>query len=174
MNDETLTLYYYNDGLTADERRRVERALCEEPELSLRYAKLCEELDALGNLQLRAPEAHVRQRWHDSIERAARSGQRGAAKSWPAFNFRSFAFGMLVAVALIAGVRIGVIVSDQSVAPPAVADRGDNTNSPPSSFARGIRTYLRDSQDFITDLPVDAATDRRLVVARSSGRCRGE
>jgi hypothetical protein len=172
MNDETLTLYYYNDGLTAGDRRRIEHALCEEATLRLRYAKLCEELDALGNIEPHAPGAHVTQRWHDSIERAARSGQRAAGKSWRVFSFRSFAFGIAVAVALAAGIRIGVIVGIQGALPPAVANRIDSTDTLAPSFARGIKMYLRDSQEFIADLPVDAATERSVLVARIVGQNR--
>ena len=47
MNDDTLTLYFYNDGLTETERRDVERALADNPEIKSRYARICRELDVL-------------------------------------------------------------------------------------------------------------------------------
>ena len=72
MNDDTLTLYYYNDGLTDEQRRDVETALQTDELLKARYETLCRQLQLLSEVDnVRAtPDMHAR--WHDSIERAAK------------------------------------------------------------------------------------------------------
>ncbi len=45
ITEDTLTLYYYEDGLTAAERRDVEAALSADPELAERFRALCSELE---------------------------------------------------------------------------------------------------------------------------------
>ena len=45
INEETLTLYYYDDGLGGSERRKIEAALQSDAELAASYANLCRELE---------------------------------------------------------------------------------------------------------------------------------
>ena len=71
MNEETLTLYYYNDGLSDAERRDVESALAADPELARQYQALCRQLDGLADVEAQRAPAHLVERWHDIIDRAA-------------------------------------------------------------------------------------------------------
>ena len=45
MNDDTLILYYYDDGLTDKEKADIAAALEADSELAARYAELCRDLD---------------------------------------------------------------------------------------------------------------------------------
>ena len=72
INEETLTLYYYDDGLSGSERRKIEAALQSNAELAAGYAKLCRELEQWREAEADPAPAHLKQRWHDSIDRAAR------------------------------------------------------------------------------------------------------
>lgn len=71
ISEETLTLYYYEDGLRGSERRAIEQALQADDVLAARYADLCRQLDGWRDLPEAAAPAHMVQRWHDTIERAA-------------------------------------------------------------------------------------------------------
>ena len=41
MNEDTLILYYYNDGLSKAERREVEAAIHSDPAVAARFDELC-------------------------------------------------------------------------------------------------------------------------------------
>ena len=47
MNDETLILYYYEDGLDEAGRARVAAELARDPALAERYRALCRSLEHL-------------------------------------------------------------------------------------------------------------------------------
>ena len=71
MNDDTLVLYYYNDGLTDRERQQVELAINTDTAVATQYQALCRQLDDMSEPDARAVPSHTLQRWHDSIDRAA-------------------------------------------------------------------------------------------------------
>ena len=169
ISEETLTLYYYDDGLTASERREVQAALREDAELAARYQEIRRQLDDWREpYDLEAP-AHLVQRWHDSIGQAARAERTTSPKQDSPFHFLSFAWGAAITAALAIGIGIGVYLSGgNSISPP---DGGMQANTPriqdaviPASFTRGLQVYLQDSQDEITRLPVDAAAERALLL----------
>jgi anti-sigma factor RsiW len=62
MNDDTLVLYYYNDGLSDRERRQVEAALNSDPAVAARYEALCRQLNDMVDPALHAVPAHTLQR----------------------------------------------------------------------------------------------------------------
>jgi len=72
MNEDNLILYYYNDGLSEDERRQVEAAIHSDGAVAARYDALCRELNGLAETDTPAVPAHTVQRWHDAIDREAR------------------------------------------------------------------------------------------------------
>ena len=57
ITEDTLTLYYFNDGLTAAERHEVEQALGADAKLAELYSSLCSDLDGLADLPV--PDAPV-------------------------------------------------------------------------------------------------------------------
>jgi len=167
INEETLTLYFYDDGLSAGERRAVEMALADDAELAARYAALCRQLEHWREPDTTKAPSHVVQRWHDSIDRAARAEQAEPKKAGGPLHFMSFFWGAAMTTALAVG--IGVYFSaDRSIDPPVddlrVSAPADGSMSVPASFTRGLQVYLQDSQSEIVGLPLDAGADRSLLV----------
>ena len=80
IDEKTLTLYYYGDGLSDSERRRVEKAIREDDLLAARYATLSGELDGLREaVDIPAPE-HLKHQWHELIEQQDKQTERWRAE----------------------------------------------------------------------------------------------
>ncbi len=169
INEETLTLFYYDDGLSENERRKVERALREDAVLAARYADLSRQLEQWSKPEgLIAPPDSV-QRWHDSIDHAARAEQRAEQyKASPPVHFMSFFWGAAVTAALAIGIGIGFWFSSPAPVvnnPDYRVDAGPNVQnqSAPVSFSRGLQLHLQESQWGIASLPVDDDAQRALL-----------
>lgn len=161
MNDDTLLLYYYNDGLSSRERRRVEASINANPEIAAQYEALCQQLNAMDDPELHAVPSHTVQRWHDSVDRAAQQDFVSQGQLSRPFNLFSFAWGAAFAATLAIGIGIGVYFS----APPITAPIGVAENlSTPAAFTRGVSMYLRDTHQDLAELPVGAAADRTTLV----------
>ncbi len=168
INEETLTLYFYDDGLSADERRDVEIALDDNAELAAQYRALCRQFEQWQEQDAAKAPAHLVQRWHDSIDRAARAEQVEPKKSSEPMHFMSFFWGAAVTAALAVGIGIGVYFSAETSTSPPVDDLrvivpADERISVPASFTRGLQVYLRDSQSELVQLPLDSGVDRSLL-----------
>jgi hypothetical protein len=155
MNDDTLILYYYNDGLTDEERRQVETALAADSELAARFDALGKDLEAAAELEPVELPPHVRQRMHDSIDRIARPVLVNPQKPARTVSFLSFAWGAAITAALAVGIGIGVFLSAPDVMP--VAGSGD-------PFTRGMQVYLQDARREISAMPADATADRTRLI----------
>ena len=165
MNDDTLTLYYYKDGLSESERQRVANALATDASVAKRYQALCGDLEGLVDADIGTPPADMVQRWHDGLDRAAgietQTAPRRAVHSW------SFLLGVAVTAALAIGVGIGVIISgnEQTVAPvmeELIAGSPDTRGS--SAFIRGLQVHLRESEQGLSTLPANTESDRALLI----------
>jgi len=170
MNDDTLLLYYYNDGLSTQERLDVEAAMAADMSVRARYKELRLQLTGLDTGSDVAAPTHMEQRWHDSIDRAAQRELAPRRKAPGQFNAMSFFWGAAVTAALAIGIGIGVIMSGSPVPvqlAPAVAlvDTG-TSSSIPGAFARGMQVHLRDTQRNIAELSADSGEDRTLLVMR--------
>jgi hypothetical protein len=169
INEETLTLYYYDDGQSADERRVVEAALTNDAELAEQYATLCRQLAQWREPDTTMAPAHAVQRWHDSIDRAARNEQAAATRTARPVHFMSFFWGAAVTAALAVGVGLGMYFSTDNLPGPPADDlrvfvpAGESVTVP-ASFTRGLQVYLQDSQSEISSLPLEANADRSLLV----------
>ena len=168
INEETLTLYFYDDGLSADERRDVEIALDDNAELAAQYRALCRQFEQWQEQDVANAPAHLVQRWHDSIDRAARAEQVEPKKSGESMHFMSFFWGAAVTTALAVGIGIGAYFSAETSTSPPVDDLrvivpADESISVPASFTRGLQVYLRDSQSELVQLPLDSGADRSLL-----------
>lgn len=164
MNDDTLILYYYEDGLTEAERLEVRAALERDAALRGRYERLCKDLSGVAAQAVPVPAA-VEARWHASVERAAKRGRPRAGARTRAFHLPSFAWGAAVAAALVLGLAIGLYVSGERATepPPGVADAG-NGPAPAVAFARGFKVHLRESRRELANLPAAASRDREMLV----------
>ena len=170
MNDDTLLLYYYDDGLSVQERRDVEAAIAADESVRARYAELRLQLDVLDTGSDVAAPTHMVQRWHESIDRAAQREHVPARSKSSPFNAMSFFWGAAVSAALAVGIGIGVIMSGSPVPvelAPTVALADPETSSiVPGAFARGMQVHFRDTQQNIAALSGDSKEDRTLLVMR--------
>ena len=172
MNDETLILYYYKDGLTRREREEVASRLATDMETAERYRALCTDLQNVDLTVTAAPSSDMLHRWHDAVDRAAdrvpaQSRNRG-------FHFGSFFWGAVVTAALAVGIGIGIFVSgdgelqeipEQQFA--AIRSPSDN-----GAFLRGLQVHLREAGQELTSLPDTSAADRTSLIVRIIGQNR--
>jgi len=155
IDDKTLILYWYEDGLDEAERRSVERALREDRLLAARFEALAVELRALRPTgdEATAPE-HLRHQWHDLVAREARLERQRSSKGRSGAPFSWLGLGAAFAAVLSLGVAIGLYLRD---APPAAAPSMVDANDSPSpgastaapaadAFARGVQVYLAESR----------------------------
>lgn len=165
MNEETLMLYYFADGLTEAERRDVEKALASDAALRRQYEKLCGELDAVDGESAPAAPAHFVARLHDSIDRAATlERQQKSGRKSPS-QYSGLAWGAGVAAALAVGIGIGVFLgkTDTVVQPDAMVDTQPAPWEPSFAFERGLQVHLRNSRQ---DLDSAAGTSKRSALAK--------
>lgn len=161
MNEELLILYYYNDGLSNAERRRIAAALERDDDLAERYQALCRDLDALGVIEdVTVPEGLAR-RLQSSIDRAARLEAAEQAEggtrwrtSW--FALRFLPWGGAVAAALAVGVGIGLWLGEGSApVAPGVVEPTPATSPEWSAvaFQRGLESHFRSGRSNLGNLP---------------------
>jgi len=167
MNDDTLTLYYYNDGLSNAERQVIANALAADPALADRYQALCQELTRLDETESVVPPTDMVRRWHDNLDRAA--GMEAQAASKPAVHSWSFLLGAAVTAALAIGVGIGVLISgDEQANTPVMQEIIAGTNSSnadnSSPFIRGLQVHLRESERGLANFAGDSSADRTLLI----------
>lgn len=169
MNEDTLILYYYNDGLTEDERRDVATALNEDESLQRRYEALAQDLDALREQDDIAVPEGLEYRLQSALDRAVRLEESGAQReSWlhrligPGFMAAGTAFVAVLAV----GIGIGVwMAGGENPAPQVVIQ------TPPEStvkwsqtaFQRGLESHFRSSRSNLAGLSQQAEQDREAL-----------
>jgi len=169
MNDDILTLYYYKDGLTETELLQVQSALEKDASLRARYEQLCADFARFDAPDTVAVAADVTARWHDSIDRAARIEQQRKQPAGRSLHLPSFAWGSVVAAALVVGIGLGFYLSEQKEQEP-VFDPGMIVNvtpemrSPSVAFARGLQVHLRESRHDLAALPADAGEERAMLI----------
>jgi hypothetical protein len=112
--------------------------------------------------------AYLKQRWHDSIDAAARREYNVQQLPRRQFQITSFLWGAAIAATLAVGIGIGVFVSGGTgtIEPTSYAVHDnlplDAGNS--GSLARTLQVHLRDTQDDIARLSTDADADRTTLV----------
>jgi anti-sigma-K factor RskA len=168
MKDETLILYYYRDGLSADERREIATALSEDAALAERYRSLSRDLDALREpADLPMPEG-LTYRLQASLQRAARLEEAHDSRRSRSFSPWSFALGGALAAALAVGIGMGLwMAGDRSPGPPMVAQTApaESAEWSPVAFQRGLESHFRSSRADLANLSGDAGQDRAALVA---------
>ena len=166
MNDDTLILYFYNDGLSGSERQTVANALATDTTLAERYRAFCAELGAFGDPQPEAPPPDMVQRWHDTVDRAA--GMEVQLRPKPGVHSWSFLLGVAVTAALALGIGIGYFIADDEIATPVIEElvADDPAIIPDSSnpFLRGLQVHLRKSERGLSEMPGGVSTDRTMLI----------
>lgn len=167
MNDEMLALYYYNDGLTNDERQQVCDALAADAELAERYRRLSGDLAALSAGPDPALSDDRLLRFHETINRAARAESARHATPRPAVHAWSFFWGAAVTAALAIGIGLGVRIAGNDAPQPAETLLTHAEGGPASrddAFTRSMRAHFRDSRNELRKLPLAEAEDRTALV----------
>ena len=166
MNDDTLTLYYYDDGLTAEERRQVETELMSDPALAKRYEELRQQLDGLVAVDSPDAPPHLVARWHDAIDQAAEHEAVAALPARPAFHFGSYFWGAVVAASLALGIAIGVFIStdDPGNGDIYATTRGTPQPDVPLAFSRGLLVHFEHSKNQLTKLHANANGERDQLI----------
>lgn len=171
MNDEQLILYYYADGLSKMERRRIEAALAADPALQSRYDALRRELDGFDDASADAPDApeHLVARWHAGIDRAAQLERQAERRPARILHLASFGWGAAITAALALGIGIGVYLPGREDADPSVNPLPAIVGVEPSAttgdaFTRGLQAHFRESRQNIGGLPVEDTEARRLLI----------
>ena len=156
MNEDTLILYYYDDGLSERERREVESAIGSDAAVAAKYEQLCRELNGLADAGVTTVPAHTVERWHDAIDRAARQSHQAAQVAGQrSFNPFSFAWGAALAAALVIGISLSMTRMGPIIEAPVTAS---------SAFTRGVQVHFRDTYGQLATMPVDSAADRNELV----------
>jgi len=169
MNEDTLILYYFNDGLSDRERRQVETAINTDTAVSAQYKALCRQLNDLSETDAQAVPSHTLQRWHDTIDRAARQTHIRQQQRPRPFHMFSFAWGAAITAALAIGIGIGVYMAGGETNTPMIelANVGPSaSNVVPASFTRGVRVHLQDARQGLAGLSLDADSDRILLILK--------
>lgn len=171
MNDDKLTLYYYNDGLPDDDRRTIREALQSDPDLARHYEALCSELARLQKPANVPAGATATARWHAAIESAASPlAAPAAAAHGRSRKIRPVWWSAAVAAALIAGIGLGSLInqfpqtsrSDSAMVVTAVPGDG-GAHGLNARLSRGLQVHLRDSRQHILALPSAGGNSAALI-----------
>lgn len=167
MNDEMLTLYYYDDGLTHDERQQVCDALAADSELAERYRQLSVALAAMTAGPVPALAVDRLHRFHDTIDRAARKDKAPRAAQQPKVHLWSFLWGAAITAALAVGIGLGAWIAGNDAAAPEDALLTRTAPAPGDgnqAFTRSMRAYFRDSRNELVNLPPTDSSDRTALI----------
>jgi len=164
MKDDTLVLYYYNDGLSDRERKAVESAIHSDPDVAAQYDQLCRQLNELAEPETVSVPSHTVERWHDTIDHAARQSHvRETRSSQRLFNPFSFAWGAAIAAALVIGISLTMTRVDPGIEAPT---------STSAAFTRGVQVHFRDTYGQLATLPIESAADRNALITQIIGQNR--
>jgi len=179
INEELLTLYYYDDGLTDDEKSSIAAALRSNISIASQYKSLCVQLDRWNEPDIEAPPAHLVPQLQETLARAVRAEHQSLTRSRPRLHFLSFFWGAGATAILVLGLGAGFYLSqyrhlDYPDIPTRNIPTGDiltgNIPTDPgfaaasSSFSRGLQSHLRDSQFELARLPVTSADDQTQLL----------
>lgn len=168
MNDDMLTLYYYNDGLTADERQQICNALAADSALADRYRQLSNELSGIHDTKAEVLGSDRLQRLHDVIDRAALQSHARERPEVKTVHFWSFFWGAAVTAALATGIGIGVWVANTDAPVSEETQMAELYETPAinssAAFNRSMQVHFRDSRDSLVNLPLEASADRMTLI----------
>lgn len=177
INDQTLILYYYEDGISDRERERVRRALGDDAVLKARYDALCDDLRALGDVDSVDVPPGVEARWHRALEDEAQihAEPRRFAGTFPP----GFALAAALSLVFIGGLFLGVRLHDAPngqagqqqvavptprVSPPESARTTATPARPRAVFVRGVAAHLERTQIQLASIDLDDSQQRSELV----------
>lgn len=161
ISDDDLILYYYRDGLPADERARVAAALVEQPELAQRFHRLTRRLDeaaATPAREIPVPMKYQR-RWAVALEeKAAETPEQRTARRRKLFFKFAPAYAM-VAAAFAAIFALMFVVYRMPVPQAQVAATANN-----SAYERGLASHLASTEQQLASLESATPEERQRLV----------
>ncbi|MEM7612859.1 MAG: hypothetical protein AAF270_14340 [Pseudomonadota bacterium] len=167
MNDDTLMLYFYEEGLSDSERRDVALALEHDAELSTYYAALCRDLEQLREAPSTDAPQHLKHQWHAMIAQAAQL-ERGKAATTPP---RGFHWGWLgtaaatVMVAFVIGTQFGHQPDPAAIRGTTLAADSTDGNVAAGAFSRGLQVYLENASVDLERLQQRSPDDQAALIA---------
>ena len=163
ISDETLILYYFDDGLTDKEKNEVEISLKIHSELKDRYDRLCTQLDPLRDTETPSVPSHLVHRWQETLSRAVELESREKNRRGNSPRLWLLGWAMTITAALVLGIGIGIhFWGDPQVRPQGayVQDVGSST-----SFSRSLLLHLQESKWQIVSLKNQSTLDQdRLLL----------
>jgi len=166
ISDDDLILYYYRDGLDANERARIGAALSAHPELAQRLQTLVARLDAVSAMPEVPVPAEVQDRWRAALDGAAQQDApretRGARKS---FSQVRWPLAAAAAVAIVALTLVFQTVLKPApeltaeVTPPEVPSGSDA-----SAYERGLKWHLASTEQQLASLESASPEERERLV----------
>ncbi|MFK8030480.1 MAG: hypothetical protein AB8G18_09595 [Gammaproteobacteria bacterium] len=172
INEETLILYFYNDGLSPDKREQVRRALEGDKALRDLYAQLSDDINQIalpeGSL---APTGSI-EGWRQSLdvtideERREQGYFRGSGR-------QAYALVAAAVLVFIAGWWFGE-KQNSTTAPKLPQQVADVTSSEifsrpaspkmPVVFVRGVSTHLERAQIKLASMDLDDSGERETLI----------
>jgi len=160
ISDDELILYYYRDGLDANERARITMALSTSSELSQRLHRLVGRLDAAAASTPEQPvPEQFQRRWQAALDKAAQ-GQAAHTerKNRPLFNYTPWyaaAAGIFIA-AFTMFMFIGRPPAPQTAQVPPPANN--------SAYERGLASHLASTEQMLVSLQDATPEERKRLV----------
>lgn len=175
MNDEQLILYYYEDGLSTSERRRIADALESDEGLAARYRALCRDLDSFREPEnVNVPEG-LAYRLQSTVDRAARlesaeADEHSGARAPARMHGHRFTWGGALAAALAVGIAIGLWLGENPAPVTPGVVRVDPAHSPewsPVAFQRGLESHFRSGRSNLEKIPAESNGQGRAALVAS-------
>jgi len=165
ITDDELLLYYYRDGLDADERARIGAALSAQPELAQRLQTLVARLDAAAATPEVPVPANVQQRWQAALDRAA--DKERAPEARPSRVARGFFADLRwqAAAAAVAAVALTLIIQFAMQKPPELtAEVAPPTPADAAAYERGLKFHLASTEQQLAELGSATPEERKRLI----------
>jgi len=174
ISEQQLILYYYDDGLTPQEKQAISRALQTDAMLAARYRDL---FNSLNELQVETHEAtptHIKPQWHELIGREAQLERQSLQKLERPQHWLGWAASL--ATMLVLGIAVGIWLQPATTSL-QVPERGLVELSPKgqtpklqpaeigsTAFTRAVQFYLDGQQTELAGMGDKGAEANQLIL----------
>jgi len=163
ISDDDLILYYYRDGLPADERATIAAKLADDPELAKRFHGLTRRLDqaaAAPAREMPVPMKYQR-RWAAALEeKQSETPKERTERRRGLFANYALAYAM-VAAAFVAIFSLWFVVYRMPTPSPAVAVTAPANSS---AYERGLKSHLASTEQQLASLESATPEERQRLV----------